>query len=255
MSLRRLALIPVAVIAALSAAGCGASTRTVTVTSSSSAALTAATSIATTSPTTSSSSQTTPSAPPNPPVSESTISGAGSAVELVFCGGGTNPAGQAFDVRGGQTITSYDLLAGCGASGFNYNDTPAQIQAQDTVHDVASLAPQDETTAATTPTNGNTGLALETSAPFVGEHVELLGSFPGTSATVGGSIASTSTTLTPANTTPIRDTIELKLPEPVSDGEVGGPAIDAAGKVIGVVIDIKGETAWLAPASAIKSLG
>lgn len=172
-------------------------------------------------------------------------------MQLVFCGGGTSPTGQAFDIDGGETITSYDLLAGCQSAGFNYNNVPAQIQAQDTVHDVASLEPQNANTA-TTPSPGN-ALPLQTSAPLEGERVELLGDVPGTSATVAGRITTTSTTLTRPNGPPIQSAIMVQLPSTVSDGEVGGPAIDAAGAVVGVVIDVTAEIAWLAPASAIKA--
>jgi Trypsin-like peptidase domain len=225
-------------------AGCGAGSRTVTIT----ATPTRTTPISTTAKTT----PTTRARSSQVPVSASVIARTENAVVDAGCSttGQTGVArtelGTAFAIVPGNTslfITASHVAAMCVGGSMGANDATVAVTEDDVTHDVAVL---QETDGGPPVVLG--ALRLSTGAVHVGELVALIGYSGQTGAlrkkvdrplsAVPGIVTATNRPQTLTSPQGLRetlaDTIEVAAPG-VMPGESGGPAIDAAGKVVGVI--------------------
>jgi hypothetical protein len=147
-------------------------------------------------------------------------------------------------------VTAEDLVTECGSSGIGTGSNALSVSRYDAAHDLAALAPVDVNAAAT----------LETSTPQVGENVALVGDFPGTSTTLSGAIQSASSQVTielpGTGSSTVSDAITVLVRGSMPLGNIGGPAINAAGNVVGTTIGYNADTheAFLAPASDVAAL-
>lgn len=186
---------------------------------------------------------------PSPSVPQGAISAVGPALSLIFCGSGTSPVGEAFNVHN-ALVTAEDLVTECGSSGIVNGSNTLSVSRYDSAHDLAALAPVDVSAAAT----------LETSTPQVGEKVALVGDFPGTSMTLSAVVESASSQVTielpGTGSATVSGAITVLVRGSMPLGNIGGPAIDAGGNVVGVAIGYNAATheAFLAPASDVAAL-
>jgi hypothetical protein len=182
-------------------------------------------------------------------VPESAISAVAPALSLIFCGGGTSPVGEAFTVRN-ALVTANDLVTACGTSGITAGSQALRVSEYDDAHDLAALAPAHVSAQAT----------LETAPPQAGQQVVLVGDFPGTSSTLTAAVEEydypATMELPGGGSSSVSDTTVVRVRGDMPLGNIGGPAIDAAGKVVGVVIGYNSATheAFLAPASDVAAL-
>jgi hypothetical protein len=197
-------------------------------------------------------------------VSASVVASASASVTQVQCisqdgDTGTNnfAFGTGFQAADG-VVTASHVVAACanggqGQASLRGGQVVVAVGADDAAKDLALLLHTD---AATRP------LHLETQPAYVGERLALLGSgataATGTPTAVGGTIAKTgqAVTLTAADgaAETLTDAITIATNgDGVVAGDSGGPAIDAAGNVVGVVEGGDPGVAYLTPASDVAS--
>jgi S1-C subfamily serine protease len=197
-------------------------------------------------------------------VSGSTIIGAEKSVlpenckDQISANGGIIFGGTGFVTSAG-VITASHPVANCAAGAIiSFGEPSGTVKVNDTTHDLSLVSFQS-----TEPRPP--ALQLESATPYVGESVALIG-VPGTAGAVdegtfrvarGRVIAIDQTTrLTSAEG--LRETLSDAVLVSVSrvvPGESGGPAIDSAGKVVGVIEGYANGVAILTPVSDVSGLG
>jgi S1-C subfamily serine protease len=191
-----------------------------------------------------------------PAVAADVVGRAKASVTQVLCvhpGAGRTRVGTGFRMSYG-TVASAHVVAACtvamvGSETIRY--VPVAVVARDPIHDVALMSGGLSVPA----------LQAETSSCHVGEHVVLLGdpgeSFPAKSpAALRGVIAQMSSSVTMADDSSkitLGDAIIVTLAESkVLPGDSGGPAIDAAGNVVGIIEGGGGTSAILTPVADVR---
>ena len=201
---------------------------------------------------TSTSTSTTHAVPAGPsPVPERIVSRAKASILPVRCASdNANLAGTAFVTAGG-IITALHVVAACAAA-VSVGTATGNLVGNDRAHDLALLRTDGFESGSAPP-----ALELESRRPAVGESLALFG-FPGGRgklSVLSGTIIAVDK---PATLTS-RDGVREKLNDVISvdveglaPGDSGGPAIDARGKVVGVVEAGGTGFAYLTPASHIQ---
>ena len=204
------------------------------------------------------------------PVAWPVISMVNRSVFPIFCSGpaaGDGFVGTGFWVRNG-VVTASHVVAACprGATISDGDGTDGTVSTDDPAHDLALVTyqgpgyPRQRTDPSPRP------LGLESRPAYVGEPLALLGipafpllgnPFKRQVETVTGNIVATNRTqvLWSATGAPetLRDVIEVAVPRVVA-GNSGGPAIDSAGKVVGVIEGSASGIATLTPVTDLASL-
>ena len=200
------------------------------------------------------------------------VANAQSFVHRVQCSdesGSESFLGTGFDISNG-VVTASHVISGCSAGPLNdlvYEQVKADVLTDDPTHDLALLASARMSPTAVVGGQAVQPLTLETAPAHVGEPVVLLG-IPGSppnedseTATISsGNIIATNGTATltkhdnltgETSAETLNDAIAIDAP--ASAGESGGPAIDAAGKVVGVIEGGNSSVTYLTPASDVAA--
>jgi len=195
------------------------------------------------------------------PVAPQVIQGAEGAVLKVRCSNVNVAAGVLSAAIGtgfvtsGGTVTAAHVISTCADSG------PGSISAGPLVGSVSADDPADDLALIGARPAGTTPLPLQVALPSNGARVELLGS-PGLSSgaaaqPVSGTVIATNAPVTlfgaEGNSERLTDTIVVDE-NGVAEGYSGGPAINAAGQVIGVIEGAGDGHAYLTPAADVASL-
>jgi S1-C subfamily serine protease len=156
-------------------------------------------------------------------------------------------------------ITALHPVAGCAAGAIiSFGEPSGTVEVNDTTHDLALVS--FHSTESHPP-----ALQLESATPYVGEPLALVG-VPGTvSADREGTFRVARGTVTAIDQAArlrsaeglretLSDAIFVSVPR-VVPGESGGPAIDGAGKVVGVIEGYSKGVASLTPVSDVSGLG
>jgi S1-C subfamily serine protease len=200
-------------------------------------------------------------------VPEQVIARVEKSVRSVYCDGVlADFTGTGFFVASGF-VTASHVVAACpvGANillGLDHDldpDSSATVSIDDRTHDLALVARRALD-------SGGPPLRLESAPAYVGEPLALVGvrglsglsGFQSRPEAVPGKVVATNRTvqLTPSGGghETLTDAIVVTA-EGVVAGESGGPAIDAAGNVVGVIEGSSPGTAALTPAADLMSLG
>jgi S1-C subfamily serine protease len=167
-------------------------------------------------------------------------------------------AGTGFATSTG-VITASHAVANCAAGAvISFGAPTGTVEVNDTTHDLALVS--FHSTESHPPT-----LRLEPAAPYVGEPLALVGvpgtagdSTEGTFRVARGSVIATDQTARLTSAEGLRETLSdalLVSTSGVVPGESGGPAIDTAGKVVGVIEGYRNGVAILTPAADASGLG
>jgi S1-C subfamily serine protease len=206
---------------------------------------------------------------PAAPVSASVIARAEYSVVDAACtttgqsGVQTSELGTAFAIVPGNAsvfITASHVAAMCVGGSMGANDATVAITRDDVTHDLAVLQETDGG-----PPVVPRALGLNEGGVRVGEPLALIG-YSGQTGAVGkvgrllvavrGTVVATNQPQTLTSPQGLRetlsDTIEVAA-DGVSPGESGGPAIDAAGKVVGVIEGAGSGVVSLTPAADLTS--
>jgi S1-C subfamily serine protease len=195
------------------------------------------------------------------PVSAVVVHGAEASVLRVRCTNASATAnlllsavGTGF-VTGAGIVTAAHVVSTCADAG------PGSISAGPFVAGVSVDDPADDLALIRLSATGTTPLSLQGGQPADGERVELLGS-PGDASNpnvepIAGTVVQTDdpVTLYSANGSSenLNGTIVVAA-SGVAEGYSGGPAIDAAGRVIGVIEGGADGRVYLTPATEVASL-
>jgi len=156
-------------------------------------------------------------------------------------------------------ITASHPVANCAAGAIiSFGEPSGTVEVTDTTHDLALVSFQS--TESHPP-----ALQLEPASPYVGEPLALIG-VPGTAGAVGegtfrvarGRVIAIDQITRLTSAEGLRETLSDAILVSVSRvvaGESGGPAIDAAGKVVGVIEGYGKGVAILTPVSDVSGLG
>lgn len=199
--------------------------------------------------------------PPAAPVSAVVVQGAEGAVLRVRCTNADatdnlllSAVGTGF-VTGAGIVTAAHVVSTCADTG------PGSISAGPFVASVSGDDPADDLALIRLGAAGTTPLALQGGQPSDGEAVELLGS-PGETANpdvepIAGTVVATNAPVTlysgDGSSENLTDTIVVAA-NGVAEGYSGGPAIDGAGQVIGVIEGGADGRVYLTPAAEVASL-
>jgi S1-C subfamily serine protease len=234
--------------------GCGGQTKTVTVVTSA-PSLTAAPSIVTT----------------RSPVAGTVIARVKRSVLPLSCDTpndpvGTGFVGTGFRVRNGVVTASHVVAACSPGTTISPGDGTGTVSTDDPTRDLALLTYQSPPFQEQSLNPNPKPLRLESGPAYVGEPLALLGvpalpllgnPFTRQVTVVPGNVIATNRTqqLTPAEggREILKGAIEVAAPG-VLPGESGGPAIDAAGKVVGVIEGGGPGVATLTPVADLTSL-
>lgn len=163
--------------------------------------------------------------------------------------------GTGFVTRGGIVTASHviSICANSGPGSVSAGPFVVSVSADDPTHDLAlmRLGP-----AATAPP-----LPLAAGLPSAGEQLELIGS-PGDQLgaalePIDGTVIATGATVTLYSETGASETLTdtiVVAANGVAHGDSGGPAVNAAGEVVGVIEGGDADRAYLTPASNVASV-
>ena len=198
------------------------------------------------------------------PVAPSTIIAAEKSIVPESCrdvipntNGGIIFGGTGFVTSAG-VITASHPVASCAAGAIiSFGEPSGTVTVTDTTHDLARVSFQS--TGVHPP-----ALQLESAPPYVGEPLALVG-VPGATSAAGGDafrvargkVMAIDQTTRLTSVRGLRETLSdaiLVSVSRVAPGESGGPAIDAAGKVVGVIEGYGNGVAILTPARDVSGL-
>lgn len=202
-------------------------------------------------------------APPPTPIPDSVVTTAQKSIMSIGCQDANNQMqfeGTAFMVAGpaaasaaqtsyGKAITASHVVSACGTGSTVTATGPVDVSLlqNDATHDLALLSISGEL---------ESPLPIETAPPHVGEQVALLGEAHQEPEVTQGTITAVNIPQTlggEGSTETLSDSIQVQTS--IIAGESGGPAIDGAGKVVGVVEggSQTGSSAVLTPVSDLPA--